>query len=494
MFDLLIAEDEEIERNYLKSMIEKAGFPLQNIYLAENGQEAVDLYRQHTCDIILMDINMPLKSGLQALSEIRKLEVKESICFIITSYDYFQYAKEAIHLHVEDFILKPADIDIVMECISMAVEKLKKNRNQFLQTYALVERINKTKPLLEKECANLILTGQDAASIQKHLKLLDIHFQSGFCVVLNKEHTTQEILMRIKQEIEDLGVSILATMMKNHIVYFVIANRSMKLVDVDHILAVFKQFQHLTYGSGSIQQDLESFYQSYTHALMDEQSEAQNESGGIVQLKQKLQHKISEMILDLENDDDFELKEKIKELAVECMQKENEEQGSGKTYLDDFMNLLIEKLQQQYGITMHEIDFDLDFQHTSRSIVMELSYKLHNVLRSAKLMKYQQLDYLSKGAIEYIKANYMNQISLNDLAEVMNVSPSHLSRVLSNNNERGFSDIVNDYRIKEAKRLIRKGVILKDVAFRVGFRSQSYFAKAFKKAVGMSPKEYRNLF
>ena len=57
-----------------------------------------------------------------------------------------------------------------------------------------------------------------------------------------------------------------------------------------------------------------------------------------------------------------------------------------------------------------------------------------------------------------------------------------------------FVEILNDIRIKEAKKLIRQGIILKEVAFHVGFRSQSYFAKAFKKAVGISPKEYRNLF
>ena len=109
-------------------------------------------------------------------------------------------------------------------------------------------------------------------------------------------------------------------------------------------------------------------------------------------------------------------------------------------------------------------------------------------------MKYQKLDHISKKAIDYIKANYMKQISLNEVAEELDVSPSYLSRMLSNNNGKSFVEILNDIRIKEAKKLIRQGIILKEVAFHVGFRSQSYFAKAFKKAVGISPKEYRNLF
>lgn len=79
--DLLIAEDEKIERDYLKMMIEKADLPIEHIYTAANGQEAIQIYSEHPCDIILMDINMPMKSGLEALKEIRAMKVKDSICF-----------------------------------------------------------------------------------------------------------------------------------------------------------------------------------------------------------------------------------------------------------------------------------------------------------------------------------------------------------------------------------------------------------------------------
>lgn len=178
--DLLIAEDEKIERDYLKMMIEKADLPIEHIYTAANGQEAIQIYSEHPCDIILMDINMPMKSGLEALKEIRAMKVKDSICFILTSYDYFSYAKEAIRLHVEDFILKPADIHIIIENLSKAVGILKSHKNQQMQTSALVEKINHTKPFLLNECAHLILTGQDEIMIQQHLKLLNIQFSSAF--------------------------------------------------------------------------------------------------------------------------------------------------------------------------------------------------------------------------------------------------------------------------------------------------------------------------
>ena len=265
--DLLIAEDEKIERDYLKMMIEKADLPIEHIYTAANGQEAIQIYSEHPCDIILMDINMPMKSGLEALKEIRAMKVKDSICFILTSYDYFSYAKEAIRLHVEDFILKPADIHIIIENLSKAVGILKSHKNQQMQTSALVEKINHTKPFLLNECAHLILTGQDEIMIQQHLKLLNIQFSSGFCIIVDK--SDDQYLKFVIQEIEDSGLSVLKTEMKNDIILFIIANHEMLDKNVDDLLQIFNRHHISKYGIGSIQNDLEQLYVSYTHAIIN---------------------------------------------------------------------------------------------------------------------------------------------------------------------------------------------------------------------------------
>ena len=490
--DLLIAEDEKIERDYLNMMIDKADLPIEHIYLASNGQEAVDIYKEHPCELILMDINMPIKSGLEALKEIRGMKLKDSICFILTSYDYFSYAKEAIRLHVEDFILKPADIRVIIDNLSKAVDILKSHKNQQLQTSALVEKINHTKPFLLNECAHLILTGQDEVVILQHLKLLNIQFRSGFCVIVNNEDHDQ--LYKAIQDIEDTGLSVLKTEMKHDIILFIIANHEMVDSNVDDILQIF-QHHHITkYGIGSIQQDLEQLYSSYTHAIIDKQKETKEQVYSESKQEHKINFFVSEWLDHLENDEEKTLKEALKNFAIECMQKEKSQSGSGQRFLNDTIHALSEKLLSQYGVPMDQVEIHIDFQHPHQMIEMEVVYRFYNILRSAKLMKYQQLDHISKKAIDYIKENYKKQISLNDVAEALNVSPSYLSRMLSNNNEKSFVEILNDYRIKEAKKLIRQGIILKEVAFHVGFRSQSYFAKAFKKAVGMSPKEYRNLF
>ena len=361
-----------------------------------------------------------------------------------------------------------------------------------MQTSALVEKINHTKPFLLNECAHLILTGQDEIMIQQHLKLLNIQFSSGFCIIVDK--SDDQYLKFVIQEIEDSGLSVLKTEMKNDIILFIIANHEMLDKNVDDLLQIFNRHHISKYGIGSIQNDLEQLYVSYTHAIINRSIDKEEQVYSENKKEHEINFFISEWLDYLENDEEKILKEELKNFAVACIQKEKLNIGGGQQFLNDALHVLSDKLHFQYGITPDDVKVTIDFHHPHQTIEMEVVYRFYNILRSAKLMKYQKLDHISKKAIDYIKANYMKQISLNEVAEELDVSPSYLSRMLSNNNGKSFVEILNDIRIKEAKKLIRQGIILKEVAFHVGFRSQSYFAKAFKKAVGISPKEYRNLF
>lgn len=494
MYDVLIGEDEKIEREYLKHMIEESELEIGKVYLAANGQEAVSIYKEHPCSIILMDINMPKMNGLDALREIRKIQQQESICYILTSYNYFSYAQEAIHLHVEDFILKPADIQIILGNIAKAIDILRSNLNHYQQTSALVEKINYTRPILETECAHLILTGQNELAIQKHCKALNIHFQTGFCIIIDKPTIKEENLEKLKKEIEDLGVTCLMTAMKTDIVIFVIVNRILHEQDITEIHKIIFQYAKF-YGTGSIQNDVESLYQSYMHAIIDKQNTTDQKQNVIPQGYQNEVNDWIRLIMDcLEPGGEEQLKQCIKELSIDSIHKEKIELHSGDCFLQEVLEGLLQKLKDQYDIEVEYQSIHIEKSQDKQMVEMDLFYKLYNLIRSAKLMKYQQMDHLTKKAVDYINANYNKQISLNDVADALHVSSFHLSRALKKNNGKNFTDILNDCRIKEAKRLIKKHVTLKEVAFQAGFRSQSYFAKAFKKAVGMSPKEYRNLF
>ncbi len=110
---VLIAEDDINARETLKSMVE---LDFKYVYEAEDGCEAVELSQKHKPDIILMDIQMPCMSGLEALSEIRKSSADTLVIFI-SAYNEVQILLQAIDLKVDAYIIKPFLYKDVLEKI-----------------------------------------------------------------------------------------------------------------------------------------------------------------------------------------------------------------------------------------------------------------------------------------------------------------------------------------------------------------------------------------
>ena len=95
-------------------------------------------------------------------------------------------------------------------------------------------------------------------------------------------------------------------------------------------------------------------------------------------------------------------------------------------------------------------------------------------------------------ALDYIKKNYMNKISLQDVAEAASISPSYFSKVFKDEMHCNFNTYLNHFRVEVAKKLLLDiSIPLVNVAFMTGFEDQSYFTKVFKKITGMSPGKYR---
>ena len=95
-------------------------------------------------------------------------------------------------------------------------------------------------------------------------------------------------------------------------------------------------------------------------------------------------------------------------------------------------------------------------------------------------------------ALEYIKKNYMNKISLAEVAHVSNISASYFSKIFKEEMGTNFNNYLNEIRVNMSKRLlVDESIPLVDVAFLSGFEDQSYYSKVFKKITGVSPGKYR---
>lgn len=101
--------------------------------------------------------------------------------------------------------------------------------------------------------------------------------------------------------------------------------------------------------------------------------------------------------------------------------------------------------------------------------------------------------FIVKNALNYIQENYVQKLTLSDVAEKTYVSQWHLSKLLNRHTGQSFSEILNNVRIEEAKKLLEDPSLrIGDVADAIGFMDMAHFSRVFKKQVGISANEYRN--
>lgn len=134
MYRILIAEDEMIERMVLKKTLLKKFDGICEVLEAENGKEALRLFRSVDVHIVILDIEMPGMKGVD-VAEIMRQE-KNGFCIIfLTAYDKFEYARKAISVRAMEYLLKPYSekeiIDVVEEAVRLSgeYEKYAQTRN-----------------------------------------------------------------------------------------------------------------------------------------------------------------------------------------------------------------------------------------------------------------------------------------------------------------------------------------------------------------------------
>lgn len=117
---ILIADDEPIERMVIGKTIRSYFGDEVALFEAENGREAIAMFREHDCQVAVLDISMPGINGLEAAEEIRRENQACSIIFL-TAYDEFEFAKRAIRVRALDYLLKPSAKEDLIAVLEEAV-------------------------------------------------------------------------------------------------------------------------------------------------------------------------------------------------------------------------------------------------------------------------------------------------------------------------------------------------------------------------------------
>lgn len=493
---VLIVDDEKIDRDAYRLMLSRCMPMLEIVGEAQNGMEAVRFCCEHKPDIVLMDIQMPVLGGMEAIRLLRAEGLNLNFV-IISAYDYFEYAKEALDLGVLGFLVKPVheeELAREMERICTVVYERKKRLIAQLDTLKGAVPNSSRNDLLE----NLYYAIRSNASgaIRTFAELCGCRIAQGLLAVLRVEGEMPDAfvpwLQRRGMHIREIlwrDGSLLVLMLDG--AEEVLAEELQRLRSEAQLRF---QVQPRFFVGGSYASARE-MGRSLTQAisLMDS-----NRSVCIFNTKQDGERKYPYpydrelRLLDAIQHRDCQ---RCTEVLMGILTEVENWAGGDFDLLKLVLYDLLLALNRQEPCTDRDVAQLLDRSHYA---TIRDTDALHEYfLRCIRCLV--GCDEVEEGGMEkirpildYIRSNYNRDIPLSSVASRFYFSQGHLSRVIKESMGLSYTEYVTRLRMERAMKLLRSTRdSISEIGAEVGYKDANYFSKVFKKATGQTPQSFR---
>jgi two-component system, response regulator YesN len=500
MLRIAIADDEERIRLGLAKLIRSASpdYIVEGIY--SNGAELLQHVERHGADLVMTDIRMPVMNGLEFAERLQGSHPNVR-CVIISGYHDFEYARAALRYKVSDYLIKPVDkaelyrllheMDTAingerqrllqeqrraLELILSGGESPERTENQW-DTDAVWYAIRSDRPI-DLAIAEAVLQ-EEAIPYVGTVRLRDglygllVQLKGSDPLVAESESIGSHLLHRLSRE---ASVSIGA---------------SMPFRGADRIKASFEEAEAAARRAMYRFENV-ALILSGASASRNERSASASAKDGMKELEPSLIHALQ--IVDIDQLEKwitglFQGFQRVEEPFESMLEILDRVLYLAKREIREFTELADEAFGsgQLWKSTLADY---YKFEPMSRWY----SERLMSVLRQVREGRSG-----SVRAVDEVKAwlskSYKEELDLGKLAEQVYLTPSYLSKLFKQETGMTITDYAIKVRIEEAKELLRSRHDLKtyEVGERVGYPDSAYFAKIFKKTVGITPNEYRNL-
>ncbi|WP_341876078.1 response regulator [Defluviitalea saccharophila] len=526
MVRVMLVDDEKIVIDSLQFIIEKNFDNVEIVEIARSGREAIEKIEYVVPDIVFMDIRMPGINGIEAIREIKKRH-KSIIFIVLTAFDQFEFAKEAIKLGVFEYLLKPVNRAKVVEVIEKAIETIKVEREKRKVELELKEKLETVLPILEHGFIySMILFEDNYKELLNYKDLFDIEENGGYVMTVEfgeEENGTLENKIGysvrsqgfypfFRDTINMLRKCIVGPVMLNRIVVFVPCEAqadefTSRLEAVSFADKLFQKLSErlncgLKIGVGRTYEGFDSLSNSYEESLealrsltavgvmhyMDMPNVVHRSQGYPLHREKLLLQKVSA----------GDVEESLEELnhLFEWLVREYGDQ------ILKIKNKLLEIIFLVYRIAwesgMEEDTNEVFFLEKMLSmkdmseVRLWCKKRVEHVAEQIRASRENRAGTLTKKAKEYIDANYAKSITLEDVSREINVSPQYFSKLFKEETGKNFIDYLTNIRISAAKELLSRGNLsIKEICYHIGYSDPNYFSRIFKKVVGVTPTEYK---
>lgn len=514
--NILLTDDDNLVLQEVKGLLERSVPEIEKIYIATGIADAQKALRTVSVQILLCDIEMPGGSGLDLLAWVREQALSVQ-CIFLTNYADFSYARQAIHLNSLEYLLKPVEEEALCRAVRCAMDRVRREQQG------------------EQAMRYWLDTGKEAKDHFWQMRFLGSMPQGE--KLLNRFGYGEEDLFALAA-LKASSLSAVERLWGVDMFEYVLKNVLFELLDTDcfQVESVFCTPQGLWFMVCRFRADaapdigaLEEMMEQVKRVCSDKIHFDAICAVGAICREPALQKQFLEL---------REMMENILEVPGKVVRFE-EHKPSGYVYVTSdislWESLLKEEQPEQLRLAIHSCverrgadAFSWQGVQAFRQDVTQMfySYLRGCGIQAHKLFAGKQAETLYQRAcnslqdmclycdfmldqvfwykrqldqpasimetvLKYVDAHYCEDITRNDLVDIVYISSDYFSRLFKKETGRSLAQYMLEKRVEKAKSLLRSDMSVKSVALQTGYSNFSYFSKVFRDTVGMSPMEYR---
>lgn len=526
-YKVLLVDDEEDARQSIVNKLDWPALGFEVVGQAGNGQEALELCEQLAPDVIMTDIQMPFMDGLELCRRAKQLLPGVRVA-IFSGFDEFEYAKEAITLEVEEYILKPIDARELTDVFKRIRTSLDAEVAQRRDVERLRRHYEESQPLLRQQWLATLLEGRmSAESLREHADEYGFDAEvGGYCVaVVQSEKAggtalfgeTRLVNLSLQQlvaeTLQNTAHSHVVNMPESIVLLFELEQGTSSRWVAARLGQLFPAARKLlgiglSIGVGGVYPKAEEVCLSYREACSALEYQILVEPGQCIYLGD-----IEPGATDGTLPDEKYAEEVVRQIKIGSREE-----------LETAVAAMVQYFKatqigiQQYQIYLLELSTQL--VRLIRSYQLDAAEAgLEELLAEKQLMRFSSLDemgrwlqlfcanlrtlirrerkdssrLLAERARDYMLANYPDsELSLDLLCSYLNVSPAYFSTIFKRETGQGFIGYLTALRLEKAlEYLATTDEKTYQIAEKVGYADPNYFGYVFKKHYGVSPSKYR---
>lgn len=491
MYKLYLLDDEPFILEGLKYIIDWEEYGFDVVGTSSNGEDGFNFIKNEDVDLIITDIMMPKMTGLELISNLKKINHNAKF-IVLSAFQEFQYAKEAISMGAENYLTKPIDEDELIQTIEGVKKKIEKIKLEKVDT-----KIFKNDLILKLICNK----NNDGVLNRLRLEGVNLNYKN-LCVVILEFAEGGNINNNILNHIDNLNYEYCVNLQ----------NQILIIMDKESINK--DTLRNLKDGLSSITNEQiyisrGKYVDSIDNLNCSYQSAKDIHEYKLVYPNISWIREYKEKSYNLENIDyiDFNHLKKL------LLNKDNKESLN-------YIESIFSKLKKDENLTVKQIKtksievflnvynyfndskiikgLDLYLEKVINSVNLDqIQLELNNMIKHRQSKLEETDDSISPIILKLlrnIEENYSKDLNLKEISETYNINSIYLGQLFQKETGILFSDYLNNFRVNKAKNLlVETSLKAAEIGELVGYANKNYFYRKFKDIVGITPSEWRKI-